>query len=242
MKEILEKFKPPKEGEIIEGKIIEKSNAALYVDLGQKGTGIVYGKEYFAVKDKIKNLKKGDKVFAKVISLDNEEGFIELSLKEMNKIEKIKELEQLKEEGKTIEVKIQRVNRGGLITKILDIPAFLPISQLSQRVLPEDLPNFIGKNLAVKILSVLNSGEVIVSEKLCEKEVLQKEIEKFQIGEEVEGEVSGVTEFGIFLKLGQVEGLMLNSESTENLAPKIGEKIKAKISKIDRDKIYFSLK
>ncbi len=242
MKEILEKYKLPKEGEIVEGIVIDKSNAILYVDLGPKGTGIVYGREYLAVKDKIKNLKRGDKVFAKIISLDGEEGFIELSLREMEKIEKIKELEQIKEKGETLEVKIQRVNRGGLITKILEMPAFLPISQLSQRVLPEDLPNFIGKTLRVKILSILNSGEVIISERLCEKEELQKEIEKFKEGETVEGEVSGVTEFGVFVKIGQIEGLILKPDFSENLNPKIGEKIKAKISKIERDKVYLSLK
>ena len=242
MKEILEKYKLPKEGEIVEGVVIEKSNAILYVDLGERGTGIVYGKEYLSAKDKIKNLKKGDKIFVKIINLDGEDGFIELSLKEMDKIEKIKELEKIKEKGETLEAKIQRVNRGGLVTKILDIPAFLPISQLSQRVLPEELPNFIGKTLKVKILSVLNSGEVIISEKLCEKEELQKEIEKFNEGEIVEGEISGVTEFGIFVKVGPVEGMILNYETSENLNPKIGEKIKAKISKIERDKIYLSLK
>jgi len=243
VKEILEKYKLPKEGEIVEGVVIEKSNAILYVDLGEKGTGIVYGREYLSEKEKIKNLKKGDKIFVKIISLDGEDGFIELSLKGMDKIEKIKELEKMKEEGKSFEVKIQRANRGGLITKILELPAFLPISQLSQRVLPEDLPNFIGKTLKVKILSILNSGEVIISEKLCEKEQFQKDIEKLKEGETIEGEISGVTEFGIFVKFGQIEGLILKSdEALENLSPKIGEKIKAKISKIESEKVYLSLK
>jgi len=242
MKEILEKYKISKEGDVVEGVVVDKSNAILYVDLGEKGTGIVYGKEYLSMKDKIKNLKKGDKIFVKIINLDGEDGFVELSLREMDKIEKIKELEKIKDKGETLEIKIQRANRGGLITKILDVPAFLPISQLSQRVLPEELSSFVGKTLKVKILSVLNSGEVIVSEKLCEKEELQKEIEKFKEGQWVEGEVSGVTEFGVFVKLGQVEGLILNSEVPENSNLKIGEKVKAKISKIERDKIYLSLK
>jgi small subunit ribosomal protein S1 len=242
MKKILEKYKLPKEGEIVESTVIDKSNAILYVDLGEKGTGIVFGREYIAVKDKIKNLKKGDKIFAKIISLDGEEGFIELSLREMDKIEKIKELEKLREEGKTLEIKVQKFNRGGLLTKVLDMPAFLPISQLSERVLPEDLVNYVGKTLKVKILSILSSGEVILSEKMCEKEKLQKEIEKFKEGEEIEGEISGVTEFGVFVKFGEIEALALKDEISENLNPKIGEKVKAKILKIDKDKVFLSLK
>jgi len=88
----------------------------------------------------------------------------------------------------------------------------------------------------------LGSGEAIVSERLCEKEEIRREIEKFKEGEEIEGEISGVTEFGTFVKFGQVEGLILKPEFSENVNLKIGEKVKAKISKIDRDKIYLSLK
>ncbi len=241
MKEILlkEEFKPFKEGEIVEGKIVAKGHHILYIDLGKR-TGVIYGREFLEAKDEIKNLKIGDKVLAKIVDLDNEEGFVELSLKGAKKEILLKEFEEKKEKGEILKVKFKRWNRGGLLTKVSGIPAFLPISQLSNPVeSPEELKKFLGKEMEVIILSLLSSGQLILSEKLAKE---GKKVEKLKVGEEVEGEISGVTDYGVFLKFKETEGLVPKKEIPENLNLKIGEKIKAKVIEISEGKILLTLK
>ena len=233
MKEILskEEYKPLKEGDIVEGTVIGKSHLVLYLDVGKK-TGIVFGKEFLAVKDEIKQLKIGDKVLAKIINLDNEDGFVELSLKEAEKEALIKDFEKIKERGETLKVKILKANKGGFLTKISGISAFLPISQISNEI--QNQKELVGKEIEVKILSVSKNG-LILSQKLA------KEKKELKIGEIVEGEVSGITHYGVFLKFGDEEGLIKKEEIKEkNL--KIGEKLKAKIAEVSENKIFLSLK
>jgi ribosomal protein S1 len=239
MKEILQKeeFKPLKEGDVVEGIVIGKGQMILYLDLGKR-TGVIYGREFLNSKDEIKKLKIGDKVFAKIVNLDNEDGFVELSLKGAKKEMLLKEFEKMKEEGQKLKVKFQRANRGGLLTKISGVSAFLPISQLSKKIEPERLKEFIGKEMEVKILSVMSSGQLILSQKLAEEE---KEIEELKIGEIVEGEITGITDFGAFLKFKEKEGIIPLSEIPENSNLRLGERVKAKILKISKGKIFFSL-
>jgi small subunit ribosomal protein S1 len=255
MKEILEEnesFKPPKAGDIVEGKVISKKAFAIYLDLGIFGTGVIYGKEFKKAKKELKNLKIGDKVLAKIVDLENEDGFVELSVSGATKEIALEILRKKKEEGEKIKVKILGANKGGLLTKVSGIDAFLPVSQLSLENYPEvedgdpekileELKKFVGKEMEVKILGILEKdAQVILSEKLAKEE---KEIKKYKVGEIVEAEVSGITDFGIFLKFGEnFEGLVPVSEANPNLNLKIGEKVKAKILSIEENKIFFSLK
>ncbi len=78
-------IKVPKPGDIVEGKIIGKGRASIFVDLGIMGAGTIYGKEFYEAKDMIKGLKKGDSVHVKIVEFENEDGYIELSLKEAQK-------------------------------------------------------------------------------------------------------------------------------------------------------------
>jgi small subunit ribosomal protein S1 len=255
MKQILEEnanLKPPKVGDIVEGRVISKKAFAIYLDLGIFGTGIIYGKEFKKAKKELKNLKIGDKVLAKIVDLDNEDGFIELSVAGATKEIALETLKKKKETGEKIKVKILGANKGGLLTKVSGIDAFLPVSQLSSENYPqvengdpkkilEELKKFIGKEMEVKILGILEKdAQVILSEKLAKEE---KEIEEYKVGDVVEAEVSGITDFGIFLKFGaNLEGLVPISETNPNLNLKIGEKVKAKIISIKENKVTFSLK
>jgi len=264
MKELLEKndlLKPPKIGEIIEGKIIGKGKSSVFLDLGPFRTGIIYGKEFYAVKDKLKNLKIGDKVFAEILDLENEEGYIELSLSQASNKLIWEELKEKKENGEIISVKILGANKGGLITKISDIPAFLPVSQLLLEHYPKveggdtikilrELQKFIGKELELKIFSLdQQSDQIILSEKARESEKIKEILKNYKVGDVVEGEISGITDFGAFMKFGGVlEGLIHISELDWKIIEdpteiiKIGEKIKVKIIDISGNKVSLSLK
>jgi small subunit ribosomal protein S1 len=255
MREILEEnefLKPPKVGDIVEGKVISKKAFAIYLDLGIFGTGIIYGKEFKKGKKELKNLKVGDKVLAKIVDLENEDGFVELSIAGASKEIALELLRKKKEEGEKIKVKILGANKGGLLTEVSGISAFLPVSQLSPEHYPnvddgnsekifEKLKKFIGKEMEVKILGILEKdAQLILSEKLAKEE---KEVEKYKVGDLVEAEVSGLTDFGVFLKFGEnLEGLVPISEINPNLNLKIGEKVKAKIVSIEENKTLLSLK
>jgi small subunit ribosomal protein S1 len=255
MKKFLEEnvnFKPVKIGDIVYGKVISKKAFAIYLDLGIFGTGIIYGKEFKKAKKELKNVKVGDKILAKVVDLDNEEGFIELSVSGATKEIAIDSLRKKKESGEKIKVQILGANKGGLLTKISGVDAFLPISQLSlenypkvedgnQEKILEHLKKFIGKEMEVKILGILEKdAQVILSEKLAKEE---KEIEEYKIGDVVEAEVAGITDFGVFVKFGNnLEGLLPISEIDENFNLKLGEKVKAKIVAIENKKPVLSLK
>lgn len=249
----------PKEGEIVEGKIAGKGRATAFIDLGPFGTGIIYGQEFQATKDELKDLEDGDIVKIKIISLDSEDGYVECSRIQAKKDLAWDILEKQKEDGELITVKIEGANKGGLLAKISGIPSFIPSSQLSSENYPrveggdsskvlKELQKFIGKEMKVRILDISKEGEkIILSEK--EKEEEQTSLGNYKEGNVVEGEVTGIVDFGAFIRFDEgVEGLIHISEMDWSLVEnphdvlKEGEKIKAQVIKIEDGKIFLSLK
>lgn len=265
MNEQLEKndsMRPPKIGEIIEGKVVGKKRSALFLDLGAFGTGVIYGKEFQEAKEELKKLKIGESVFAKIIDLENEEGFIELSVNQASNELVWEGLRQKKESGENIPVKILGANRGGLLTEVSGIPGFLPVSQLlsshypkveggdSSKILRE-LQKFIGQILEVKIFDFdPETGKLILSEKVKETEKTKEILKNYKTGDVVEGEITGIVDFGAFLRFGpeNLEGLIHISELDWRLLKdpsevvKVGEKVKAEIIEISGEKVSLSLK
>lgn len=271
MKYMLEKnnliIKPPKLGEIIQGKIIAKEKGAVYLDLGLIGTGIIYGKEFNQAREILKNLNIGDTIFAKIIDLENEHGYIELSVSEAGKEITWKELKQKKEKGEFLKIKVLGANKGGLLTEISGIPAFLPVSQLSTNHYPKvedgdttkilkELQKFVGKELEVQIFDLdPENNKLILSEKLKETQKIKEMLKNYKVGDVVEVEVVAVVDFGAFVKFPAgndnseyLEGLIHISELDwkiiDNPAQyvKIGDKLKAKIVNIAGEKVFLSLK
>ncbi len=255
----------PKIGEVVEGRIVGVGRSSDYLDLGALGTGIIYGKEFQIAKSELKNLNVNDKVSAKIIDPENEEGYRELSLREASQELDWDELREKREKGEIFEAKITGANKGGLLAQVLGIPAFLPVSQLSsehyprienadqQKILTE-LQKFVGKSLEVKILD-LSSKErkLILSEKAKEINKIKELLKEYKVGDVVEGEVTGIVDFGAFIKFPndteeKLEGLCHLSELGWQLveAPsnvvKVGQKVKAKIIEISNFKISLSIK
>jgi small subunit ribosomal protein S1 len=249
MKEILqnENLKPPQIGKIVEGTVLGQKRGALFLDLGALGTGIIYGREFFQNKEKLEKLKPGDKLLAKIVEVDNEEGYVELSITNASKELEFEILKRKKEAGEIFEVKILKANRGGLITEISGIPAFLPVSQLLPEHYPKvedgnptqilkELQKFVGKEMKVKILNLSTEKKQII---LCEAKE-EKGLEDL-LGKETEGEVSGILSFGILVKIGELEGLIPQSENNLSKNFKIGESVKVKVTEIKDGKILLSL-
>ena len=266
MKEALEQdrsfFRLPKEGDIVEGPIITKNGSEVYIDLGFGGTGIIYGREYYEAQDKLKEKKKGDTVSAKIVELENEQGFRELSLSEAGRQTSWQKITSLKDSQELIPVKIIDANRGGLMIEKEGIEGFLPVSQLAPAHYPRveggdkekilrELQRFIGENMEVRILDVdQRQNKFIVSEKAGEEESIKKALGKYKTGDTVEGEITGVVDFGAFIRLDPlVEGLIHISELDWQLVQdphdivQVGDKVKAKIVDIAHGgRISLSLK
>lgn len=262
-------LKSLKTGEIVEGKIIGIDKAGFFLDLGIWGTGIIYGKELMEGKEILRDHKIGDKIYTKVIDLDNEEGFIELSVAQAGREIAWEELSEKRQKGELIKIKILKANKGGLITEAKGIPAFLPVSQLSPEHYPrvpggetseilKELQKFIGKELEVKILDLnQRDNQLILSEKAKESGKIKEILKNYKVGDVVEGEITGIVDFGVFIKFpvtspraseDNLEGLIHISELDwkiiENPSEivKVGQKVKAKIIDISDDKVSLSLK
>ena len=167
----------PQLGDLVEGRLIKISKNALILDLGPSGTGIVYGGELREDKDILKDLKIGQNVSALVLDPENEDGYVELSLREANLEKAWLTLKEKKQTGKVIVVKVIEANRGGLIIKSSSLLGFLPVSQLSNKNYPrvedgdkekilDQLNKFVGQEMKVKIIDLdQKTGKLIVSEK-----------------------------------------------------------------------------
>jgi len=252
----------PSEGSINEGKVMEKRPQSLLIDLSPYGTGIIRGANYARARDYIKELEEGSKVLVKIIDWDNEEGLIELSLKNLTEEKAWENIKKMKEEGISLPLLITEVNGGGLMGKMKNIKGFLPVSQLSTQHYPkveggdkgkilEKLKNFRGKELQVKILDFdPNTNKLIFSEKLVEKDKIKELIKQYKVGDKLKVVITKIVDFGAFVRIKDqpIDGLIHISEISSQPVNDIhsllkeGEIKEAKIISINEDKISFSLK
>lgn len=252
---------PPSVGDVIEGSVINVDKSAVYVDLPPFGTGIIYGREFINARDIIKKINPGDAIAGKVVAVDNEQGYIEISLKEARQALIWSEAEEAIRSKNVYELVVTDANKGGLIMAWQGIVGFLPASQLNTNHYPrvtdgdkdrilEELKKLVGEKITVSIIgAVPKEGKLIFSEKNPELKNKEKIIDKYEVGEEVEGEVTGIVDFGLFIKLEEgLEGLVHISEIDWGLVDnikgmfKVGDKLRAKVIEIKDGKISLSIK
>ena len=246
---------------LVEGPVILVEKSSVYVDLSPYGTGIIYGREFINAKDIIKKINLGDIIRAKVVEEENENGYIELSLKEAKQALTWSEAEKAIKAKTIMSLEIKDANKGGLILEWQGIQGFLPASQLKAdhypRVLDSDkdkilkeLKKLVGQKISVMIISTLpKEGKLIFSEKDNNPEEKKEILSKYNIGDELECTVAGIVDFGVFLKLEDgLEGLVHISELDWGLVEdprtmfKVGDSIKAKVIEIKDGKISLSIK
>lgn len=246
---------------IVEGAVISIEKSSVYVDLAPYGTGIIYGHEFINAKDIIKKINPGDIIKAKVVEKENEDGYIELSLKEAKQALTWNEAEKAIKEKTVISLEIKNANKGGLILEWQGIQGFLPASQLKAdhypRVLDSDkdkilkeLKKLVGQQISVMIISTLpKEGKLIFSEKDNNPEEKKEILSKYTIGQDLDCTIAGLVDFGVFIKLEDgLEGLVHISELDWGLVEnprtmfKIGDKIRARVIEIKDGKISLSIK
>jgi small subunit ribosomal protein S1 len=251
----------PKEGDIVEGPVIALDRARLYIDLKPWGTGIIFGREYMNAREVIKRTNVGDNIAAKIVSQGNKEGYIELSLKEARQAVLWTEAEEAVKHKTQFELTVKEANKGGLILDWQGLSGFLPASQLKAEHYPrvgdgdkdkilEELRKLVGTKLTVSVIGAQpKEGKLIFSEKGLDDKEKRELIAAYQVNDTVEGEVTGMVDFGVFVKLEEgLEGLVHISEIDWGLVDdprhffKVGDKVKVKIIDIKDGKISLSVK
>ena len=251
----------PNTGDLIEGPVISMGKGKVFVDLRPFGTGIIYGREYIIARDIIKKINLGDQVTAKVVDSENEDGYIELSLKEARQAMVWDEAEVAMKEKQILSLSPKEANKGGLIVEWQGIVGFLPASQLNADHYPrvpdgdkdkifDELKKLVGEKLELTIIGAIpKEGKLIFSEKSMDDKEKAKMLGNYTLSDEVEGEITGIVDFGVFIKLEEgLEGLVHISELDWGLVDnpramfKVGEKVKAKVIEIKDGKISLSIK
>lgn len=253
--------KRPELDDVVEGPIIAIGRARVYVDLHPFGTGIIYGREYLSARETLKNVNVGDTITAKVVGTEKAEGYIELSLREARQALIWNEAEVALQKKTVFDLAIIDANKGGLIINWNGIAGFLPASQLSPAHYPRvtdgdkdkifvELKKMIGSKIEVMIITASpKEQKLIFSEKGAGSTERTSLVEKYHVGDVLQGVVTGATEFGVFVKLEEgLEGLIHISEMDWALVEnpktryKVGETLNVKVIEVKDDKISLSIK
>ena len=257
----LEGFKMYKPGDYVKGTIIAKTEDSILVDVGSRAEGLVQGRELKTDLMDVNKLKPGDEILVYVLSGEGRDGTIVLSLRKAEIIKVWLDVEEAFKKQEVVTVKVVEVNTGGVICELPSgLRGFIPVSQLDpRRVFGEGgkakhknvqsevhkrLSQLLGEEIQVKIYEVdREKGKIIFSEKamiLGEDLASRKELlKKIKPGDILEGVITGITPFGIFVNASGLEGLVhlseLSWDKVTDVASKfkVGEKIKVMVLSID---------
>ncbi|MBP7310866.1 MAG: S1 RNA-binding domain-containing protein, partial [Candidatus Cloacimonetes bacterium] len=242
-----ESFSNFKKGEIIEGTIVDISDKEVRVDIGFKSEGVIPISEfaYSGVPEKNTVVR----VF--INEVENNEGKLLLSKKKADYTLNIERIKNAYADGGVLNGSIRRRVKGGMIVDILGIEAFLPGSQMSLKPIP-NLDQFIGKELSFKVVNIdeehrniiLSRRAVLEEEALIKREEL---LSKLQIDSELDGEVKNITQYGAFIDLGGIDGLLHLTDMSwgkinhPSEMLQIGDKVKVKVINFDPETNKISL-
>jgi small subunit ribosomal protein S1 len=252
-------IKYPKEGEVISGTIVKVEKKNILVNVNNQFTGLVVSKEVGNTVD-LNGLESGQPIDVMVLGDSVERGLLILSLKRANQIKNLTNLTKYNESEEVITVKPTEANKGGLLVDIDGLKGFIPVSQLTPLHYPrveganadrilEHLEGLVGKDFQVRVINVDEAGKkIIFSEKAAIAENRDKALETLKEGDIVEGVVSGILSYGLFVTFDGLEGLVHVSEidwghvNDPSKFAKVGMKVKVKVIGLDSDKISLSIK
>ena len=253
MEDIEKSLRLPRSGELVTGTVHSVSDKEIIVNLGCKKDGVIPLDEITIEGDaKLTDLfHEGDEIDAKVLKTDDGDGTILLSRKKLEASEHWKEINQAYEDKSLIEVEVVKQVNGGVIAVYKEVSGFIPLSQLSDRFV-EDSSEFVGQTLTVKVSRVdERRGKAVFSHKAYLNEEHQKALkevwEKISVDDIVEGTVMRFTDYGAFVDIGGIDGLLHISEISwgklkhpqEVLS--IGQKITVKVLSMNEEKGKISL-
>src|SRR3990167_4795293 len=245
-----------KTGDVVEATITSVKKHEVWVDLGPNGVGVIMRREL----GHGQKLEEGEKVTTSVVDPELEEGYALLSMRRAVKDRGWDELQRVFDDQEIIDISPYDANRGGLLVELEGIRGFLPVSQLAAGHYPrvsgadkdeilQKLNQLTNKTIRARILDISRKdNKLIFSEKEAVKDDMQARFSELKVGDAVEGVVTGVIDFGAFVNVDGIEGLIHISEiSWERVEDpkkyvKVGDQIKAKIIAIDKDRLSLSIK
>lgn len=255
---------PVKAGELFEVKILQIQKNKMLVDVGGLSLGIIPEQE-FSPEMGDTDLKVGDKILGYVLTVENDDGYVILSLKKADKERIAKMLEEKFEKGEVLQVKTTSANKGGLLCQFGEYEGFLPVSQLATSHYPKvatgdreeiysRLKTLVGQTFKVKILNFEpGAGKLIFSEKAAGDIIQQEKIKSIKIDERLSGEITGIVNFGLFVKVtlpsgDEMEGLVHISEASwdhvEDLSKifQVGQKVGVEVISKELNRLSLSIK
>ena len=253
MAEIEKSFVYIKRGQIVTGTVVQISDSEICVNIGYKSDGIIKKENLTASGDANPQdlFKVGDEIEAEVVTLNDGEGNVVLSRRSIESKLKWKELVESLDETAVYTVKVDKVVKGGVLAKLEGYDAFIPASQLSLKYV-EDLNEFVGKELEVNIIEadkrqrrfVLSHKNIL---KVQAEEQEKKLYETFKKGDKVTGKVKRLTDFGAFIDIGGVDGLLHITDISwvkikhPSDVLNVGDEIEVLIMNVDPEKKRISL-
>ncbi|MCL4380597.1 S1 RNA-binding domain-containing protein, partial [Candidatus Dependentiae bacterium] len=229
-------------GKLTVGKILSLDSNGIVVDISYKSNGIIPRYEF--TEHELKNLAVGQELDVLLDELENQEGNVILSYEKAKELKAWQSITKLFEEGKPVEGIVTHTVKGGLSVDI-GLPAFLPGSQVDiQRVL--DFNQYLGQKITADIIKLNKKrGNVIISRRkhlsTQRADARRKAMESLQVGQVVQGLVKNITNYGVFVDIGGVDGLLHITDMTwgriahPSEIVKIGDTIKVKILSIDEE-------
>ncbi len=264
---VIKQFKP---GDLVEGIVVSVNHGEILLDVGAKSEGIVTGEELGETDTSYKNLKPGDVTLVSVVQAENDQGYIVLSLRRAEKERKWRDLENAFKDGSVVEVIVIEYNKGGLLVDCMGLRGFVPLSHLDRVHFTNDIAKFAagseaelkaslkvlsGTPLKVKVIELDKiKNRLVLSEKDAipsySTEVREEKLKKVKEGDTLQGVVTGIMPFGIFVDLDGIEGLVHISEiawekvSNPGTYYSVGSPIQVKVLGIadDSGKLALSVK
>jgi len=240
-------------GEIVKGKIIGYNNSEVYVDLGYKSDGIIPISEYTDDPDfkPELNVNIGDEIEVYIVRVNDGDGNVMLSKKKVDAKKSIELIEQAYENKTPVTGKVIEVTNGGVIASVMGTRVFIPASQLSERYV-KDLNEFLRQTVTIKIVEfnkqkrkIVGSRRIVLAE---QREQMENQVwSNIEVGRKYTGTVKSLMDFGAFVDIGGVDGLVHVSEMswTKVKHPsdvlKVGDKVEVTVLEFDADKKRISL-
>lgn len=249
-------------GAVIEGTVLSSSASRIWVDIQGMTVGVIPQRELSVMSGE---LKTGDPIVASVLVLEDDHGNMILSLRRADRERIMNELTSRFKDGQPMQVKVSDANKGGLLIELGDFTGFLPVSQLASEHYPRvdggnpdeiyaRLKDLVGKSLNVKVINFDSSqGKLIFSEKAAGDALQEAKLSNIKEGDTLEGTVTGIVDFGLFVKLGStdddaLEGLVHISEiawgRVTDIASHyaIGDKVKVLVVSTADNRVSLSIK
>lgn len=255
-----EDFVKPELGAVVKGLVIAMKKNHVIVDLNGVAVGIIAGAETHDSAGTIRNLKVGDEVQAVVVEDENDSGMVVLSLRKASQANAWDRFEKAFKDGEIVDVIVTEANKGGLLLDVDGIKGFIPVSQLAPIHYPRvdgadanqillRLKKLVGQKFRCKVINVDRAtGKMILSERAAIESQSSDSLKKLKVGDVMDGNVSGVVKFGIFVTFGGLEGLVHISEiawghvSNPHQYAKVGDPVRVQIIGIEKEKLSLSIK